>query len=339
MDSGKDINISAKGLFIADLKPGEILIPSIFGLESVELRKTRNDSPYLDMVLFDRTGSVRAKFWDRPDISMPDMYRELQGTALVRIDGKVQIFNEMIQVEIGSCRKIEKNADDSIYTDIIRSTPYDIDYLWSSIMDIIGQIENKQIKMLLEIMLKDERISEGLRVKPAAVKMHHAYRGGLLEHVFNVLMLIKAIKNSGIYRSVNWDLVIAAALVHDIGKIFELGGDQLSQGYHYSRCGILYGHIFIGASLINRYINEIEGFDENLKLELIHIILSHHGKLEWGSPVEMRTPEAILLHNIDYLDAQVSQSLEAIEKSGDDADDFTGRHLSPTGKQYYKSKL
>ncbi len=337
MKESKEINENKR--FAADLEPGEELKDCIFGIENIELKKTRNDSPYLDLVLFDKTGSVRAKFWDRADISMPDVYRTLQQANLVSINGNTQIFNENIQIDIINCRPVKREQDDPVFRDIIRSTSYDIDYLWEGIQQAIDNVGNPQIKTLLEKIFSDKKIAESLRVKPAAAKVHHAYRGGLLEHVYNLLNIIKAIRNGNVYSSMNWDLVIAGALLHDIGKIVEINGDQISQGYHYSRHGMLFGHIFIGASLINRFINEIEGFDENIKLELIHIVLSHHGKLEWGSPVEMRTPEAILLHSVDHMDAQVSHCMEALSRSSEKESEFTNKYLSSLYKQFYKSRL
>lgn len=323
-----------KGLYISELnEPGDVP-HSIFGIEKIEIRQTRNQNEYLDIALCDKTGSINGKMWNCQGISL----KELSDSGFVEIEGKIEYYNNSPQIIILKLGPIMIDDNDPILKEIIRTTSYDIDFLWYNIERFIRDISDKNLRYLLKNIITDEKIRAFLRIRPAAAKIHHAYAGGLLEHIYNVLCIINALKKSGIYKKINWDLLMTGGILHDLGKIHELCSNKQLSDHKYSKIGLLFGHIFIGSMIINKYINELDGFDENLKMELIHLILSHHGNLEWGSPVEAKTPEAILLHCIDHMDAQLSHCFEMLERSRDTDSDFTDKYQSVLRKQYYKSK-
>lgn len=330
-----------KGQYIKDiliLAEGEIL-SSIFCRAGLKKKFTRDHSPYLEMLLSDNSGTIKAMMWNKDGISIDEYHEMVKGSQYLRVRGRLERFNNNPQIIISDMGPVGIRKYGPLWKELHKTTRYDIEYLWHKVMKYIKEIEDKDLKTLLLLISTDEKIKSDICSMPAATRIHHSFQGGLIEHIYSVITIIILLKKTKLYRNINWDLLISAAFLHDIGKLYELTAIDQSNDFNYSTMGHMFGHIFIGAMLINKYINKIKGFNENLKIQLIHLILSHHGKLEWGSPVEGKTPEAVLLHSIDHMDAQISHCLETMEKAEGSESEITDRNLSALRKQFYMPKI
>jgi len=208
--------------------------------------------------------------------------------------------------------KIRKSCEGEYEpTDYIPCTDKDIGSLWAQILDYVRQISNPYIKRLLEnILVKDENVGGRFKESSAARNMHHSYMGGLAEHTLNVTQLCDYI--GGRYKFVNRDILIASAILHDIGKIYELSPFPENE---YTDDGQLLGHIVIGAEMIAREADKIDGFPHQLKTALMHCVLAHHGEYEFGSPKLPKLIEAMILHSADNMDAKLKMIEEALESN------------------------
>jgi 3'-5' exoribonuclease len=208
-------------------------------------------------------------------------------------------------------------------SDFMPATTYDVDGLWRQLLGFVDSFNDAHLKLLLSTILADPAIAAAFREAPAAKQLHHAWLGGLLEHVVSLLRLADSI--APCYPILNRDLLLTGVILHDIGKVRELSWDI---GFQYTIEGVLLGHIQIGAALAGRTMDSLPGFPPRLKMLVLHMILSHHGKLEFGSPKLPMIPEALVLNFIDDLDAKMQAVASEFEKSareGKRADELTGR--------------
>ncbi len=268
-------------------------------LTKKEKREDRNGKSYLDLELADASGSMVAKIW----ADSPAMNGSFETHRFVAFRGAVKSYRDQLQLSIDDCR--EATEDDRRYgfdeSLLIPSTREDIDDLWRRLTRLLeDEVDRPVLRRLARETL--ELHGAELREHPAAKSMHHAYRGGLLEHVVSMAEL--AVRICGHYRDVDRDLVILGVLFHDLGKLRELGAMPAND---YTLEGRLIGHVVIGRDLLRDRCRAIEEFPEDLQLLLEHLILSHQGKKEFASPVEPMTPEALVLHFVDDLDSKLNQ--------------------------------
>lgn len=268
-------------------------------LTKKETRQDRNGKSFLDMELADATGSMVAKVWsDSPALS--GAYEPHQ---FVAFRGSVKSYRDQLQLNIDECRQAT-DADRHYGFDeskLIPSTREDIDDLWRRLERIYAEDVERPVMRRLAA----ETIAlhgKSLREHPAAKAMHHAYRGGLLEHVVSMAELGRLV--CGHYRELDRDLVLVGVLFHDLGKLKELGAMPAND---YTLEGRLIGHVVMGRDLLIERCAAIPGFPDNLRVLLEHMVLSHQGKKEFASPVEPMTPEALALHFIDDLDSKINQ--------------------------------
>ena len=290
-------------VFIKDLKP-DSKIEGVYLLKLIGIRDKKNGGQYLLMKLADMTGDIMGMMWDNID----GVVEKVKPGDFVKVRFRVQVYNNNLQAVITKIEKIEdrfiENAQ--IY---FPSSSVPPETLYKDLMNFVEEnIEDNYLKTLVERVYKDPEIKEKLMIAPAAKSLHHAYRGGYLEHVLTLLKLAQKVME--IYPFVNKDLVYAGLLFHDIGKLWELSYDR---EFNYTTEGRLLGHIAIEYEFVADKIKEIENFPEDLKLHLLHIILSHHGELEFGSPKRPKTPEALLVSSIDNLDAKMNAMKSAID--------------------------
>jgi 3'-5' exoribonuclease len=272
-------------------------------LSKKERRQDRNGRDFIDLRLSDASGSIDGKIWS----DSPALDGRFEAHDFVAFEGVVKSYRERLQLTIRTCRAIDdgdrkRGFDESL---LIPSTQSSIDDLWTR----LEAIYEKDISdpMLHRLAAETLEIHGGaLREHPAAKAMHHAYRGGLLEHVVSMAELAQLVCRH--YEEVRTDLVLLGVLFHDLGKIIEIGAMPVNE---YTPAGRLVGHVVIGRDLLRERCTEIEGFPDEVRLHLEHLILSHQGLLEYGSPVEPMTAEAIVLHTIDNLDAKLAQLREA----------------------------
>jgi 3'-5' exoribonuclease len=273
-------------------------------LTKKELRQDKNNRGFLDLELADASGSIVAKVWaDSPALS-----GQYEAHRFIAFRGSVKSYRDQLQVSIDDCR--EATEEDRRYgfdeALLIPSTREDIDDLWERLIHLVNSLVRPVLRRLAHATL--EVYGKALREHPAAKAMHHAYRGGLLEHVVSMAELASVV--AGHYRDLDRDLLLVGVLFHDLGKLRELGAMPAND---YTLEGRLIGHVVIGRDLLRERCQAIPDFPRDLELLLEHMVLSHQGKKEFSSPVEPMTPEAVALHFIDDLDSKLNQLRTARE--------------------------
>lgn len=288
---------------------------TVFLVQSKEVRhKKSSGDQYLALRLADRTGALDAKMWD----NVPLFAHKFKEHDLVSVRGKVQIYNGNLQVIV---HRIEAIPDsEARLGDFIPHTERDIEAMYAEVLATIESFENQHLKRLMGSIFKNSKFAAAYKRAPAARSMHHARIGGLLEHVSSVVKL--AVLVSSHYDDIDRDLLVSGVLLHDLGKIRELTSGP---SFEYTDEGRLLGHIAIGSAWIGRRCDEISGFPPRLKSLLLHMVLSHHGKLEFGSPQVPQFAEALALHYIDDLDSKL-EVMRAERKSITDGGAWTGFH-------------
>ena len=289
-----------------------------------EVRTGRN-GPFMALQLQDATGQIEGKVFQ----DVERLREEFDAGEFVKLQGRGNRFNERTELIIEKIRRVDPSRDaEQGFSEetCVPSAPRSIDEMWDALIALVGTVENEFVRTLLARVV--ETHEDALRRWPAAQTVHHAYRGGLLEHVLKVADVATSL--AGLYDA-DRDLVIAGAILHDIGKLQELEYDLATR---YSLEGNLVGHIALGVVLARTETAGIGGFPDALRAQIEHIIVSHHGSKEFGSPVEPRTVEAFLLAAADDLDAKIHQVRKHIaEDRGDD--EFTAYHRR-LGRALYK---
>ncbi len=289
--------------YIEDLKDSERVVEHYLCKEKQSL-KSKSGKTYYSLTLQDKTGTINAKVWD-----LNNDIRNFEQSDFIKIDATVLTYQNVLQLKVVKIRKSEEGEYDP--NDYIPTTTKNVDDLYNVLCEYIKNISNKYIKELLEkIFVEDAVISKAIKTHSAAKTMHHGYLGGLIEHTVSVVETCDFL--SGRYKFVNKDLVIAGAMLHDVGKIYELSSFPQND---YTDSGQLLGHIVICIELINDKSREIEGFPKDLSNLLKHSIVSHHGSLEYGSPKLPSTIEAFILHCADDMDAKIKMFEEHLEKN------------------------
>lgn len=283
--------------FIAELLDGQP-VTSYFLAKHVQVRQRRSGEPYLSLVLADRTGEVPAVMWDGVDESV----RSLSDGDIVKVQGVLGSYHNEPQLTLSRARKA--NPDEVSPDDYLPRSDSDPAVMLAALDQAIEGIAEPYLKRLLGELLADPGTRAAVTAAPAAKAIHHAVLGGLLEHTVSVVGLCRLLADY--YPAVNRDLLVTAAILHDLGKIKELRWDRV---FDYTDPGRLLGHITLGALMVEERIRAIPDFPPALATSLLHCILSHHGELEWGSPKRPKTLEAIVLHYAENLDGKVSSFL------------------------------
>jgi 3'-5' exoribonuclease len=287
-----------------------------FGLVTKKaLRQDKNGRDYLDMQIADASGSITAKAWS----DSPALTAKFDVHDFVAYKGTVHRFRDQLQLNVRECRRVTEADRDLGFQEalIIPSTRYDVDELDTRLREIYSS----EIRRPILARLAAEALAshgEALKEHPAAKTIHHAYRGGLLEHVVSMAEL--AIRICDHYNELDKDMILIGVLFHDLGKLEEIGAMPVND---YTTVGRLVGHVVIGRDLLRERCAEIADFPVDLQTHLEHLILSHQGRLEYGSPVQPMTAEAITLHFIDDLDSKLAQLRQGRE-TGESLQYFQG---------------
>ena len=287
-------------VFVNELAPGQPL-ESVFQVKEASLKTTRKGSTYVDAVVGDRTGQVNCKLWDAPGNAL----ETFRPGAYLRIIGRTDEYQGRTQVVLDGMPREEKDVNAA---DFVETSPIDFEHLKAEFKRLSALVEDTDYSALIKAVFSDKDVWGRFSTWPAAAQYHHAYRHGLFEHTVSVAVLALDVAEKTM--RVNRDLILAGALVHDIGKIYELTGEP---PYDYTDDGRLMGHLHLGARLIETKAAGIKGFPEAKLLLMVHLILAHHGQREFGSPVLPAIPEAIALHLVDNVDAKVRAATAAIE--------------------------
>lgn len=284
--------------FVQQMSDG-LAVEDTYLVGDKQLRVNRNGNLYLQMELHDRTGSIGARLWNAPE----SLFRSFEVGDFLFVKGKVQLFQGALQMILSH---IEPTTAEQVdVTNFLPHSEHDVSQLLARLRGVLLKMSNPHLRALIECFLMDDEIMAGFCKAPAGIRNHHAYLGGLLEHV--VALLDAAEKLLPLYPEVDRDLLLTGIFLHDIGKVRELSYTRV---FSYSDEGQLVGHIVIGVEMLNEKAAKVpdltgEPFPKELALRLKHMILSHHGTYEFGSPRLPMTPEAIALHHLDSLDAKV----------------------------------
>ena len=309
-----------KEIYIADFPRLDENKPfdSIYLVLSKQQRTTRTAKPYLSLILGDNSGQIEARVWELTD---PRIATDFNKGDVVKVRGSASKFEGVLQLKIDLLKKLAATEFDRM--DLLPATTYDIDELWQKLEAAVASFTDPDLQRLVAAMLADPAVREALREAPAAKQLHHAFLGGLLEHVVSLLGLADKVVPH--YPMLMRDLVLTGVILHDIGKIRELAW---STGFEYTLEGTLLGHIQIGVSMIEKTIDSLPGFPPRLKTLVMHVILSHHGKLEFGSPKLPMIPEALMLNFLDDMDAKMQTLASEFQKAarqGKGPGEFTDR--------------
>jgi len=281
-------------------------ITSFFVVAVKQVKSKKSGELYLSLILADRSGQLQANMWD----NVNDAISTFEQDDFVKVKGVIHKYNGRWQLTIHKMRKLGESEID--YADYLPKTSKDVEGLWRTLCEYVDSFENAWLKSLLREFLGDEALVAAYKTAPAAKTLHHAFVGGLLDHVvslFNVCDL--AARN---YPQVNRDLLLTGAFLHDIGKLHEL---TYQRSIAYTTKGQLLGHMIIELGMLHEKIARVPGFPEELRVLIEHLIISHHGQYEFGSPKLPMFPEALMLHYLDDLDSKMESMRAQFEREAE----------------------
>ena len=262
----------------------------------------KNGKTFYSLVLQDKTGTIDGKIWE-----LSNAIEHFEAMEYVKLSAKVTSFNNRPQLNIRQTRRAEEGTYD--IADYMPISKFDIDEMFKELLALIDSVKDESLKTLLRsFFVEDASFVKAFKMSSAAKSMHHAFVGGLLQHTLSVARIADFL--AGFYPIMNRDLLVTAAICHDIGKVKELSEFPVND---YTDSGNLLGHIVMGAMMVKEKADGINGFDETLKNNLVHCILAHHGKLEYGSPEKPKIIEAVALSFADDTDAKLEGFSEALE--------------------------
>jgi 3'-5' exoribonuclease len=303
-----------KTKYIADLQDRDS-ITSEFLVKTLSVQMAKNGKPYMNLILMDRTGEIESRIWENAE----EAYRVIKKNGFIRADGKISLYQGRKQFILTNYRVIQDSEVD--LQDFVAVSGFDINAMYAEVEALVASMRDPDIKKLAETLLFDEAVRKGFREAPAAKGVHHAYAGGLLEHVLSVTRLVEFFcrhYGSGIRR----DLAIFGGLFHDIGKLYEF---DYGKSTDYTDEGRLVGHLIIGSEIIEKLCSSIPGFPDHKRTHIKHIILSHHGEYEYGSPKRPKTMEALFVSKADDLDSKVN-TIQSFMAKDETEGEWTGYH-------------
>ena len=306
-----------KDFFISDAPQHEnATITSYFLLSSLSARERKGGGQYLALTLADRTGNFDARMWEE----FADVLDTCSAGCYVKVQGRVERYNGRFQLSLQRMRNAAESEVDA--ADFQAVTQYNVDDLWQELNGYVDDFRNHHLQALVRAFLNDPDLGPAFRVAPAAKMLHHAWLGGLLEHVVFLVRLCRRVAPQ-YTDEVDPDLLVTAAILHDMGKVRELAWKR---SFTYTTEGQLLGHITIGLGMVRDKAAALPGFPDRLRILVEHLILSHHGRFEFGSPKLPMTPEAVVFSALDDLEAKMqnmrAEFAKAVE-SGRAPDDVT----------------
>jgi 3'-5' exoribonuclease len=283
-----------KKTFVDAIQAGQA-VNDIFVVREKQLAYKKDGDPYLTLSLVDRSGDIKAVAWD----SVKAIGKAFLAGDYVKVKANAVEYKGALQLVVQHLERHDPAEVDA--RDFLPSTERDVDQMLGRLIQISQTVQNQHLSRLLTAFFEDKAFVDRFKTAPAAKKMHHAYLGGLLEHTLSMALLIQAI--AGHYKGIDKDLLLAGGILHDIGKVHEFCYET---HIDYSDAGRLLNHIVIGVEMLETKIATINDFPEDLSLVLKHMIVSHHGTRDFGSPEPPKTLEAIILHYLDEMDAKVT---------------------------------
>jgi 3'-5' exoribonuclease len=309
-----------KKYFISDLKNGDSLFGEVFVIKTYVKKSSRNNKPYIDVELADRTGGIKGKIWS-DDMINCEIVTE---GDVVSVNANVEEFNGSPQIRITNMSKTEKFELDELQ----QRSKFETEKMWADVEKTIDEIKNPHIKKLLTNIFDDNETRERFKTGPGAFTIHHNYISGLLEHSWEMLNLAKPLKKQ--YPKLNMDLVNAGIILHDLGKAYEY---DMTTTVIFRDEGKLLGHVFLGAEKVKEFAPK--DMPEDLIDEILHIILSHQGEIAHGASIVPKTAEAMAVYLMDYTSFRLNLTYEAIQ--GTTGNDRFTKYMPHIGTELYRS--
>jgi 3'-5' exoribonuclease len=307
-----------KEFFISDCCQHENrVITSTFVVVSKQVKPKKTGDPYLALTLGDRSGHLEAKMWD----NVEEVIDAFEQDDFVKIKGLLNKYKNRFQITIHKLRQLGDSEID--FADYLPKTTKDIGELWQTLAGLVATFQNPFLKTLVESFMADAELAEAYRTAPAAKTLHHAFIGGLLDHVVSLSKSCDLVCRN--YPQINRDLLLTGAFLHDIGKIHELA---YNRSFAYTTRGQLLGHMFIELEMLHAKIALVPGFPADLKTLVEHLIISHHGHYEFGSPKLPMFPEALVLHYLDDLDSKMESMRAHFEREAGSETAWTSYNAS-----------
>ncbi len=301
-----------KSPYVSELQPNQTVQGTFLVLHK-DIRQKKSGDVYLSLTLADRTGELDAKMWD----NAAEVAGAFERDDFVRIKGLLQVFQNRPQLSVHKLQAVPESEVE--LGDYLPASKRDREEMFRELEGWIGQMTNPHLKELLERLFADPAVALAYRTAPAAKTVHHNWLGGLIEHVLSLCQLARFTAQH--YPEIDFDLLLAGVILHDVGKIREL---EYARSIRYSDQGQLLGHIQIGAQMVLEEVRGMPDFPPKLRDLLVHLILSHHGQLDYGSPKVPVFPEALLLHHLDNLDSKMEAMRALIERDPLIAGSWTG---------------
>ncbi len=318
------MKIEDKKIYAKDLSDGDLL-KDVFLVKKKQKGLSRSGSPYLTLILCDKSGDIEAKVWENAD-----KYDELFDVKdFLLIKGRVTKYRGKLQITVHDLSMLD---DDNVcLKDFIKASPLSPDKMIEDLREIYNQISCSRIRKLIFSFIEDKEFLKTFYKTPAATSVHHAYLGGLLEHVLSLSRL--AVMMGQHYPVINRDILLAGVFFHDIGKTKEINVDRT---FSYSDEGKLLGHISMGVEMVSQKAAGLKDFPRETLLLIKHMIMSHHGHLEYGSPKLPQTLEAVVLHFLDDMDAKINTISNLTGETGNESWSDYSKFLS---REFYKGKF
>lgn len=291
--AGNSTDTRPPHLWIKEIQEEE-RVSGCYLVREKRMLKTRNGKSFLSLTLADRTGEIPAKVWERAE-ALSSLFQE---GDIIQVTGHAGSYRDQIQITVSGLDLLKEKPDPEIF---LESTLEDPSEMMRSLREILRGVQDVNLKGLVDSFLKDRKFVARFKKAPAAKTFHHSYLGGLLEHTLSVCQM--AIQVAAHYPQLNRDLLITSAFLHDIGKIKELGYDLQID---YTDEGRLVGHVVLSVTMVEEKLRGLNDFPQTLAIRLKHLILSHHGQYDFGSPKEPKFLEAFALNLIDDLDAKIN---------------------------------
>ncbi len=320
--------MNTKRISIEDLANG-MTVDQVFLVRKKELRTTKNGDLYISAELGDKTGAISGRMWQASEA----VFAAIDADGFLHVKGRVEDYRGTLQIVIDACRPFPK--DKVTLSDFQSVTPYDVEAMWAELLELLRKVKDRHLRALIKKFVEDKQLVAAFKASPAAVQMHQAYAGGLLEHTLNIARGCDALLP--IYPHLSGDLIYTCVFLHDIAKCAELTPGLTT---HYTDVGQLLGHITIACLWVEEKARLItEEFGEPFPPKIVqlvqHVILAHHGEHEYGSPKLPAIPEAYFLHYLDNLDAKMWMTQHAIEADPDKESHWTP-YIRPLATRLYK---
>jgi 3'-5' exoribonuclease len=298
------LNQPMKDFYICDcIRHENKVVTSTFVVVTKQIKPKKSGEPYLALTLGDRSGQLEAKMWD----NVEQVLEAFEQDDFLKVKGLINKYKQRFQLTIHKLRKLGESEIE--FADYLPKTTKNIDELWQTLTNFVASFENPHLKSLVQAFMADPEVAAAYRNAPAAKTLHHAYIGGLLDHVVSLFRSCDLICRN--YAHINRDLLLTGAFLHDIGKIHEL---TYNRSFSYTTKGQLLGHMVIELEMLQAKLALLPAFPEELKTLVEHLIISHHGEYEFGSPKLPMFPEALMLHYLDDLDSKMEAMRAQFER-------------------------